>query len=208
MPKNNVHPNSLANLGKPRTKSGRFNFTLGQHSVDWLNQQQNKSAAIDALIREEAMLSIKFILADCNRQAQELLKFVADQDFDGDIVDLKLYSRSRDYWLIIWVDTTIGSVERIKTWGVPDANFSLQELGHLRYTSPGMVIPDDDWINAHVSESLGMFGDIGEKRYWKVPFSLLRQISTNRLSGYKAWNAISREFWDWCKKGKFEPIPH
>jgi hypothetical protein len=49
------HPRSLANLGKPKTKAGRFNFTLSAQSVEWLSRQPNKSAAIDQLIEEKIM---------------------------------------------------------------------------------------------------------------------------------------------------------
>lgn len=49
--KRGQNPRSLANLGKPKTKAGRFNFTLSAQSVDWLNRQSNKSAAIDSLIQ-------------------------------------------------------------------------------------------------------------------------------------------------------------
>jgi predicted dienelactone hydrolase len=48
------HPRSLANLGKPKTKAGRFNFTLTEASTEWLSRQSNKSAAIDQLIAEQA----------------------------------------------------------------------------------------------------------------------------------------------------------
>jgi hypothetical protein len=48
------HPRSLANLGKPKTKAGRFNFSLSPASAEWLSRQPNKSAAIDQLIAEQA----------------------------------------------------------------------------------------------------------------------------------------------------------
>ena len=53
--KRGQHPRSLANLGKPRTKAGRFNFTLSAQSVEWLSRQPNKSAAIDKLIEDKIM---------------------------------------------------------------------------------------------------------------------------------------------------------
>ena len=56
------HPHSLANLGKPKTKAGRFNFTLSPASAEWLSRQSNKSAAVDQLInnqiRKEIMASL------------------------------------------------------------------------------------------------------------------------------------------------------
>lgn len=52
--KRGENPRSLANLGKPKTKAGRFNFTLSAQSVEWLNRQPNKSAAIDQLIAKQA----------------------------------------------------------------------------------------------------------------------------------------------------------
>lgn len=51
--KRGQHPRSLANLGKPRTKAQRCNFTLTAQSVEWLSKQPNKSAAIDKLIEEK-----------------------------------------------------------------------------------------------------------------------------------------------------------
>jgi hypothetical protein len=51
--KRGQHPRSLANLGKPKTKAGRFNFTLSAQSVEWLSRQPNKSAAIDCLIQTQ-----------------------------------------------------------------------------------------------------------------------------------------------------------
>lgn len=51
--KRGQHPRSLANLGKPKTKAGRFNFTLSAQSVKWLSRQPNKSAAIDKLIEDK-----------------------------------------------------------------------------------------------------------------------------------------------------------
>lgn len=51
--KRGQNPRSLANLGKPKTKAGRFNFTLSQQSADWLSRQPNKSAAIDELIAKQ-----------------------------------------------------------------------------------------------------------------------------------------------------------
>jgi hypothetical protein len=51
--KRGENPRSLANLGKPKTKAGRFNFTLTEQSVKWLNRQANKSAAIDKLIQQK-----------------------------------------------------------------------------------------------------------------------------------------------------------
>ena len=53
--KRGQHPRSLANLGKPRTKAGRFNFTLSAQSAEWLSRQPNKSAAIDQLIEDKIM---------------------------------------------------------------------------------------------------------------------------------------------------------
>ena len=53
--KRGQHPRSLANLGKPKTKAGRFNFTLTAQSVEWLSRQPNKSAAIDKLIEDKIM---------------------------------------------------------------------------------------------------------------------------------------------------------
>jgi len=52
--KRGQHPRSIANLGKPKTKAGRFNFTLSEQSAQWLSRQPNKSAAIDKLIAEQA----------------------------------------------------------------------------------------------------------------------------------------------------------
>jgi len=52
--KRGQHPRCLANLGKPQTKAGRFNFTLTAQSAEWLSRQPNKSAAIDQLIAEQA----------------------------------------------------------------------------------------------------------------------------------------------------------
>lgn len=60
--KRGENPRSLANLGKPKTKAGRFNFTLTEASGQWLSRQPNKSAAIDQLIqnqnRKEIMASL------------------------------------------------------------------------------------------------------------------------------------------------------
>ena len=53
--KRGQHPRSLANLGKPKTKAGRFNFTLTAQSAEWLSRQPNKSAAIDPLIEAKIM---------------------------------------------------------------------------------------------------------------------------------------------------------
>lgn len=53
--KRGQHPRSLANLGKPKTKAGRFNFTLTAQSAEWLSRQPNKSAAIDQLIEDKIM---------------------------------------------------------------------------------------------------------------------------------------------------------
>lgn len=47
------NPKSRENLGKPKTKAGRFNFTLSEQSAEWLSRQPNKSAAIDWLIGEQ-----------------------------------------------------------------------------------------------------------------------------------------------------------
>jgi len=56
--KRGQHPRSLANLGKPKTKAGRFNFTLSAQSVEWLSRQPNKSAAIDQLIEDKIMATL------------------------------------------------------------------------------------------------------------------------------------------------------
>ena len=57
------NPRSRANLGKPKTKAGRFNFTLSKESVDWLSQQSNKSDSIDKLIKEKSMKLQSFTFA-------------------------------------------------------------------------------------------------------------------------------------------------
>jgi hypothetical protein len=50
------NPKSLANLGKPRTKARRKNFTLTTKSIEWLDQQKNQSNSIDSLIEEQIMI--------------------------------------------------------------------------------------------------------------------------------------------------------
>lgn len=86
--KRGQHPRSLANLGKPRTKAGRFNFTLSAQSVKWLSRQPNKSAAIDQLIEDKIMATQSLSLSP--NQAYEIFvgvvspaEFVAP--FGGDV---------------------------------------------------------------------------------------------------------------------------
>ena len=50
------NPKSLENLGKPKTKAGRKNFSLNQASHDWLASQKNQSQTVENLIKEQIMI--------------------------------------------------------------------------------------------------------------------------------------------------------
>jgi hypothetical protein len=47
------NPKSKANLGKPKTKFKRKNFSLNQESVNYLDQFDNQTAEIERLISQE-----------------------------------------------------------------------------------------------------------------------------------------------------------
>lgn len=44
---------SKANLGKPKTKAQRKNFSLSQMSIDYLSQFDNQTGEIERLIAKE-----------------------------------------------------------------------------------------------------------------------------------------------------------
>lgn len=84
------NPESKKNLGKPRTKAGRRNFTLKQETIDWLSAR-NASDAIDGLVSEQ--MSIE-------RLAQWLADTVKNPCTDGDAGDVIAWSDlcMRDVW--------------------------------------------------------------------------------------------------------------
>lgn len=102
--KRGQHPRSLANLGKPKTKAGRFNFTLTAQSVEWLSRQPNKSAAIDTLIHEAIMKN-----AMTANQAYEIFVGCSIQEFlapfDGN-VDAAIEQMMEERW---WEATEDGT---------------------------------------------------------------------------------------------------
>ena len=86
-----VNPKSLENLGKPRTKAGRKNFTLTQQTIDWLTSQPNASQAIDNLVKQQIMIE---------QLAQWLAETVPIPRNDDDAGNLTIWSTltMRDAW--------------------------------------------------------------------------------------------------------------
>lgn len=75
------NPKSLENLGKPRTKAGRKNFLLSQKAIDWLANQSNQSAAIEALISQQ-------IMREKTKMTYEFRNLTTIEDREFDAADL------------------------------------------------------------------------------------------------------------------------
>ena len=110
---------SLDNLGKPKTKAGRKNFTLTEGTIRWLAAQSNASSAIDRLVGKQIMIE---------RLAQWLAEVVKIPRNDDDAGNVIIWSTltMRDVWTMRGEDVE----SWVKMYGDATADETLHRLHH------------------------------------------------------------------------------